>query len=225
MKRKRACLTMEEALKCAKAKLNENQKQLKAAKMRLARARQREEATSVSIFLKSVLLLLYFFNNYNANLSIQYWQAVRKRKSLSALSNERCRRVVEDLFMGISEDNLLHLADADVTSQPFALQTAKHFEAKRRLKDWVSKLNIEKGLAPSSRMVAQRYNVLREDVPFVLRAGSQVGPIGDPAVDVAARVKLHRWRREQQLRYGAVRVLDYIPLQEKRDKAVKKMFF
>ena len=58
--------------------------------------------------------------------------------------------------MGIAEDNLLHLADADVTSKPFALQTAKHFEAKRILKDWVSKLNVGKGLAPSSRMVAQR---------------------------------------------------------------------
>jgi len=80
------------------------------------------------------MLLLYFFNNYSVDLSIDYWEHTRKRKKLGALPRQRCATIVEDLFLNCSEEHLVNLADPNTTPHPYALQTAKHFCAKRKLK-------------------------------------------------------------------------------------------
>ena len=222
-KRMYACATVQESRERNRQQLNELASKMKAERQKIRRSRQRDECSSKRhTFLPTVMLLLYFFNNYSVDLSIDYWEHTRKRKKLGALPRQRCATIVEDLFLNCSEEHLVNLADPNTTPHPYALQTAKHFCAKRKLKEWVTDLNRKRGLAPSSRLVARRYNLLRQDVPFVFRHGKQGPELKDPSIDVTARATLHRWRRDQGLRHGAVRILDYIPLEDMRSKAHNK---
>ena len=126
------------------------------------------------------------------------------------------RRRIEDIFLSYADDELSCLVDANITSQRQAWRRAAYFQNKMKLRRWVRTQNVERGLAPNSRMVIREYNILRKDTPFLFLQTDHP----DPGTNSSSRVFLNRWRKEARGRWKSIRVLEYVSLEEKRAKVL-----
>ena len=172
-------------------------------------------ALSLSDSFKWILLLLYVFGGYSVELAQTYWIRKRAQKKLSPLLPADTKAYIEDLYLATEDTAIWECAESNTSAHKFARKQAYVWHAKAKLREYVRNSNIHRGVAPSSRIIARRYNHFLDDIPFGVRPGA----LDDPAEDVGARVFLCRWRRSHGSKWGRIRVEDYVPLEEKRAKA------
>ena len=214
-KRKHGCMSLEEAAEDLARRQAEVRRRLKNARSRQLYHERLQTATSVSSFLRTVLVLLYVFGGYRVELAQSYWAWQRKRKKLVPLEPSLTKRQIVDFFLEVPDEHLPSLLNPDVTDQKSAWRRACSWQNKVKLATWVRTCNVAKGLAPSSRMLINEYNRLRNDTPFLIKAEHH----GDPATVSSTRVMVHRWRRAVQGKWKSIRILEYVSLEDKRNKA------
>ena len=216
---------------------------LKAVQQRKRReeARLAGSVPEPTPWLSAMLLLIFFWSAWDVSLPTIYWQKQREVQGQPPLPQEAMQRKVEDLFLRCDVSALAALADPERTpvylvSHPAAtgkkaaaLQrrrahcraAARSFLAKMRLRGWVGRANAERGLAPTTRLLVERFNNER-----VQHAADAVLPeLRDPATDAYARVWAHRWRSFVGCAFSKIRVQDHIDMEEKRGKAGGVTFF
>ena len=152
---------------------------------------------------------------YSVDIAQDYWVRKRSRKKLPPLEPVDTKAYIEDLYLATEDTAIWECAESNTSAQKFARKQAYVWHAKAKLREYVRNSNIYRGVAPSSRIIARRYNHFLDDIPFGVRPGA----LDDPAEDVGARVFLCRWRRSHGSKWGRIRVEDYVPLEEKRAKA------
>ena len=198
-----------------------SQKVQLAKRLRNATRRQRYHARlqtvqSISSFLRTVLVLLYVFGGYRVELAQSYWSWQRKRKKLVPLSPNDSKRHIENLFLEVPDENLASLFQTSPgPSEKSAWRRACSWQNKVKLAQWVRKKNIAHGLAPNTRMLVNEYNRIIKSAPFLIRAHDYL----DPGTQSSSRVMVHRWRRAVMGKWRSIRVLEYLSLEEKRNKA------
>ena len=215
-KRKRKVNTAEEQVNHLSLGIASISKALKEQYRRQRYQEWRSKATTLSRFMETVLVLLYVFAGYNDSLATTYWVNQQKKKKRPLLPTSEIRRRIEDIFLSYDDDDLSCLVDPNQTSQKYAWRRAAYFQNKMKLKRWVRTQNVQRGLAPNSRMVIREYNILRKDTPFLLLQTDHP----DPATNSSSRVFLNRWRKEVRGRWKAIRVLEYVSLEDKRGKVL-----
>ena len=206
-KRKKECETHEDALEDLNLRLATLKKQIKHQQRRQRRHEERSQPTALSPFMKTVLVLLYVFAGYNSSLASNYWVNQQKKKTRPALPTSEMRRRIEDIFLSYTNDQLSSLVDANLTLQKQAWRRAAYFDNKMKLRHWVRTQNVQRGLAPNSRMVIREYNILRRCTPFLFLQTDHP----DPATNSSSRVFLNRWRKSvadgNQSAYSSMSVL------------------
>ena len=213
-KRKRGCNTCEDALTELNLRIANLSKELKKKKQRQRYQEGRAVASALTPFMKTVLVLLYVFGGYNPSLASSYWLSHQKKRKRPPLPTSLMHRHIEDAFLSYTDDELSLLVDANFTSQRQAWRRAAYFQNKMKLRRWVRTQNVQRGLAPNSRMVIREYNMLRKDTPFLFLQRDHP----DPATHSSTRVFLNRWRKEVRGKWKSIRVLEYVSLEHKRAK-------
>ena len=170
--------------------------------------------------LKWILLLLYAFGGFSVDIAQAYWMHKRSKKKLRPLEAVDTKAYIEDLYMATEDTAIWDCAESNTSVHKFARKQAYVWHAKWKLKEYVRNCNIRRGVAPSSRIVARRYNQFLDDIPFGIRPRA----LEDPADALGARVFLHRWRRIHRSKWGRIRIEDYVPLEEKREKVIILMY-
>ena len=228
---------LDEQLRAATEKKQALRKELRAEMQRRRRELQRdgEVAPQPSLALSAILLLLFFFTGYETHLPVEYWERQRHKQHLPKLPREVLKDKIDDLFLATDPFDVLELADphgspvhflgaADPNSaqalrlsktRRFARQRAAAFLTKMRLRSWVETANASRGLAPSTTLLIEHYNLERHKLPEGVRPAA----LEDPATSVYARVFARRWRQLIGGKVGKLRVQDYISLEDKRAKA------
>ena len=105
--------------------------------------------------------------------------------------------MVEDLFLAVDLDVLTGLCDLHNPTDPAAAKQAVRISEEWRLAQWVKRLNIEKGVAPSTDMVLARLEGRRAELPEAMRP-----PWRGAAAEAWARAWAYRWRRRWGARHG-----------------------
>ena len=214
-KRKRGCQTAEEAVNDLAQGCAALTKLLKNVRQRQKYHNELNNASKLSKFMKTVLVLLYVFGGYEVSLAQSFWVHKRKKEKRPALASSTTKRRIEDLFVSYSDDALIILVDSATTPEKRAWRQAVYWQNKMKLRQWVRLQNVQKGVAPSSRMVICQYNRLRKDTPFLLLPGDHP----DPSTSSSSRVFLHRWRRAVHGKWKTIRIQEYVSLHDKRRKA------
>ena len=159
--------------------------------------------------------MLYAFGGYSVDIAQAYWVRKRSRKKLPPLEPVDTKAYIEELYLATDDIAIWECAESNTSAHKFARKQAYVWHTKWKLKEYVRNSNVLKGVAPSSRIIARRYNQLLDDVPFGIRPRA----LDDPADAVSARVFLYRWRQSHRSKWGRIRVEDYVPLAEKQAKA------
>ena len=159
-------------------------------------------------------MALVFLGNYTTDLAVDFWRDARRRKHLPALETSDMRERIEKYFLECDVDYFVNLGWGETAStqrqNPF--WPAWRWKVKMDLRRWVDTVNMRQGLAPSSSMVARRWNTLGHHPVFSLQN------VDDPRTSGAARVRLHKWRHAAGVRWKAIRIQERITLEEKRSK-------
>ena len=202
-----------------------------ARRERRASTRNGQGPLEPSPALRAILLLLFFFTGYESELPAEYWEQQRERERLPKLPRAALREKVDDIFMRTDPFDLLELADPQASlggflgaddpaalrlnrSRRFARQRAASFLTKMRLRSWVATANASRGLAPMTTLLIGHYNKEAQRLPEGLRPRH----LEEPATSSYSRVFAKRWRQLVGAKIGKLRVLDHIPLEEKRAK-------
>ena len=168
----------------------------------------------VTASFKWILLLLYVLSGCTVPCAQAYWIAKRRQKKLRPLPLEDMPRFIEDLFLSTATASIWAVADGESSLHRFARKQAYVWIAKWKLREWLKDKNHHKGLAVSSRVLAQRFNMLLEDIPF----GIQPRALDSPQESPACRVFLYRWRRCCNSKWGRVSVQEHVSLEARRAK-------
>ena len=194
---------------------------LEALTQKSKRKRKRDDihALSLSNSFKWILLLLYVFGGYSVDIAQAYWVRKRSRKKLPPLQSVNIKFYIEELYLATDDIAIWQCAESNTSAHKFARKQAYVWHTKWKLKEYVRNSNVLRGVAPSSRIIARRYNQLLDDVPFGIRPRA----LDDPADAVSARVFLYRWRQSHRSKWGRIRVEEYVPLAEKRGEG--KQFY
>ena len=220
----------------SKAEQDALRRELRAAQQRRRRAEvQSGAAPQPSVCLQAILLLLFLFAGYDNTVAAEYWMRERKTWRLPQLPREALQAKIDELFLSIDNFDLHELADPQGSprnflggaepgsarasqlerTRRFARKRALAFLVKMRLADWVENANARRGVAPTTRLLIERYNGEVHALP----QGLQRSPLAEPATTGYARTFALRWRRSVGARIGKLRVQDFIALEEKRAKA------
>ena len=191
-------------------------RQLKLARQQERRKKRQEAAVVLPKCLRVVLLLLYVFGGYRPDFAQSYWNLQRSRKKLRALAQEESKCRIENIFLECDLEELDRLSDPNRARSTTALRRASYWFNKMKLAEWVRMCNLQQGLAPCSRLVVCKWNALRRSTPFLWKIDDHL----DPSVNAGSRVLLWRWRRAVRGRWKPIRVLEYVPLEVKRNKAL-----
>ena len=137
-----------------------------------------------------------------------------KRRRWPSKREEDLEREVEDMFLECDLEELLAWCNISAPPDPKAMEVAMRVAEEWRLAEWVRLLNEQRGVAPSTAMVLERFEQRRSQLP----EGVRPGPRG-VAVEDKVRAWALRWRRRWGGRHGSIQAREDIPLEEMRAKA------
>lgn len=122
-------------------------------------------------------------------------------------------RIVEDRFLEMDTDVLEALRDESDSTDAAALHDAVAEVEQWRLASWVGAQNRDIGVAPTTAVLADRYEHQRTLVSTSVRPRSW-GLKGSSAM----RKRACRWRRKFGGRFGMLRPREHVPVAEARSK-------
>ena len=200
-----------ERQKAIRAALAENRRSTRA--LEKAEEKRKERLWKFTPWLRNVVLILYFLTSHAKEPVVKYLATVARRRKWPPLGDEEIGRAVEDLYLEVDMDELMALSDRETSTDAKAMKEASRVYEEWRLAMWVERLNLQRGLAPPTALVLERYEANRSQAPEAARPPYR----GVPA-EAAARMWARRWRLWWGGRHGSIPARDEVPLEEKRHK-------
>ena len=202
---------LRERQKAIRAALVENRRAMRIAEK--AEEERRAKIWRITPWLRNVIMILYLLASYSKEPVFKYLATVARRRKWPPLKDEEVGRAVDDLFLEISMEELMALADKDKPTDPSAMREASRVYEEWRLAKWAERLNLERGLAPTTAMVLEQYRDNREQVPEAARPR-----YCGVAAEAGARMWAWRWRQRWGGRYGSIPTKENVPLGDRRAK-------
>jgi len=200
------------------AALAETNRELRVTRRRVKNEQRKEETHwQLSTFLVHTLLIIGQLADTPA--AVKYLINFGRQRHWPEKSEEELSQTIVDLFLEVDAEELASLSDKEDPQDADAMKEALPYIEEWHLKEWVTGLNEQHGLAPSARAVLQRLDERRARVPEEVRP-RYVGNVAESR----ARLFLHRWRRRWGGRHGKAPVRDLLPLPELRSKAAQKQY-
>lgn len=194
-----------------RAALAENRRAMRSEEK--AEEQRRAKIWRVTPWLRNVILILYVLASHSKEPVLKYLATVARRRKWPPLSDEDVGRALDDLYLEISMEELMALADKDSPADPSAMREASRVYEEWRLAKWAERLNLQRGLAPTTAMVLEQYRDNREQVPEAARPR-----YCGVAAEAGARMWAWRWRQRWGGRYGGIPTRENVPLDERRAK-------
>ena len=202
---------LRERQRAVRAALAENRRAVRLAEK--AEEKRRAKIWRITPWLRNVVLILCLFASHAKEPVLKYMATVARRRKWPPLSDEEVGRAVDDLYLEVSMEELVALADKEKPTDPSAMREASRVYEEWRLAKWAERLNLERGLAPTTAMVLEQYRENREQAPEAARPR-----YCGVAAEVGARMWAWRWRQRWGGRHGSVPTKENVPLDERRAK-------
>lgn len=166
------------------------------------------------------VLIAYTQADYEFAPATKLLAACGRQMHWPAKSEEDLVRLVEDLFLEVDEVQLAALTDLGDPSDAGAVHDAMRYVQEWRLADWTARLNVEKGVAPSTDALLRQLEAQR----LVLPASARPAARGTSA-EASARVWISAWRKRWGARYGRVKIREDVSVDDMRFKAGARPIF
>jgi hypothetical protein len=199
------------------AALAEGRRQEKRARLH-ERDAQRSAARSWQLgpFLAHTALIIYSLAGYTAAPAGKFILNAGRQRQWPDKTEEDLEKMVEDLFLDISLEELDALTDQGSPADERAMKKALAVVEEWKLVVWAKALN-DRGLAPSTSSVLQQLDSSCSRLPAEVRP-RDVGS----SDQTRARMWCLRWRSRWGARHGQIRVREDISVAEMMSKACEK---
>ena len=161
-----------------------------------------------------VALAAYVLAGYDATASVKYLAQYGHKRRWRPLTEDDLTRTVEDLFLNTDLAEIDALANFQEPSDGRALELAAIYVREAKVVTWAQGLNNERGVAPSTRLLLQRAEASRLELPESARPRSLGMRVSNHARKWAQRLR-KRWGG----RFGSIPAREKIPLEEMQAKA------
>ena len=207
---------MRQRSRALSAALAQTNRELKAAQRQQERGRSRQARFwNLPADVLRTVLIAYFLAGCVADPAVKYLCNCGRRRHWPDKTEEELKRMVEEAFLRVDLAELASLTDEHTPADEGAMTAALKMVSEWRVAAWARNLNEEHGLAPSTEIVLQRYEELRERMPDAVRV-----PYRGTVADARARMRATAFRRRWKGRYGSMRVREAVPVAEMRTKVV-----
>ena len=203
--RKRA---LDEALAANRAELKRARRGARDSTRAAARMWQLSDST------RRIALIAYVLADYHVEPAVRFLVASGRERHWPGKLEEELATMVEDHFLEVGETELAAITDMEGPADGKAMKAALSYVEQWRLAEWATRLNTDKGVAPSTEALLQQLEVQRLALPELVRPDAR-GSVVEPR----ARVWASSFRRRWGGRYGRIRVREHVPLEEMMAKA------
>ena len=170
-----------------------------------------------------VLLAVYVLSGFSVLLAVEFLKSKSKRQDMEQHEQER---FVEELYLRAEMAVLLKVEDPVTAKDVGIRREAVRFIANYKANGFVQEVNCVHGVAPTSLRTAREYldHCEKLGVPLLnRRLRDHVADPNGPEATSSSRRNLRKWSRRFRkrwcLRYGALRPLDDLPVDEIHAKA------
>ena len=163
--------------------------------------------------LGNATLLMYALAGYDTGAPVRFLTRHAHNVGWHAKAPADICRIVEDRFLEMDTDVLEALRDESDSTDAAALHDAVAEVEQWRLASWVGAQNRDIGVAPTTAVLADRYEHQRTLVSTSVRPRSW-GLKGSSAM----RKRACRWRSKFGGRFGMLRPREHVPVAEARSK-------
>lgn len=185
------------------------------ALLRVQRAKKERagSAWQLSERLVRVALIIYVLAGYATEPAVVFLRNAVSARNWPEMSDDQFVRLVEQLFLDADENDIAAFSDEANPLDSDAMRVALRYVREWRLVAWGKRLNEERGVAPSVRMLVDKAH----ELGVTCSNGVFPKPIGC-AVGSAARVWARRFRSRWNARVGVLKVQEKITIAEMQAK-------
>jgi hypothetical protein len=179
-------------------------------------AKRARETTSITLQPRDTLLLLsaFFVANFQFADAWRLLEASRFPPACTCLPQTERYRLLEQAFQDTDQGTFLAVVDIRSREHVPRLYNLWLLLAEKKAADWVLDANWNRGVAPSSRQLLQKFKDFREDSPpEVLARCPQHATVN------ARTLWARRWRRRWHAVIGTLKIGDVDPPDVLRTKA------
>ena len=187
------------------------------AAMKRARQRQRQHTAAWALDeqTRNVAVILYIITGYDAEPAVFFLERCGARLRWPTRSARDLTAAVEGLFLCTGLEEMVALLDAASPLDKRSLITATRWALEWAVVAWARRLNIERGIAPSTELLLCHAEACRSEIPEPVRPRA-IGAIGDHR----ARQWAYRLRARWSGRIGAIPAIEAIGCDEIRSKVL-----
>lgn len=195
--------------------LSENRAELKRiTRGRRDTARAAARAWQLSESMRRTALIAYALADYRVEPAVRFLIASGRQRHWPDKTEEELATLVEGHFLDVDETELAAITDMEDPADGQAMKAALPYVEQWRLAEWATRLNTDKGVAPSTEALLHQLEAQRLALPGPVRPEAR-GTVVDPS----ARVWASSFRRRWGARYGRIRIREHVPLEEMMLKA------
>ena len=206
--------SVQERLAAVQAALQSTKQQLKAERQKAKDERKRQAKTwLLAGWVAHVALIVFMLSGQHVDPAVKFLGDYGRRRQWPSKEDQELKAMVEDLFLAVDLDVLTGLCDLANPTDPAAAKEAVRISEEWRLAQWVERLNVQKGVAPSTDMVLAQLDAHRAELPEAVRP-----PWRGAAAEGWARAWAYRWRRRWGARHGKLRAREDMSQEEMRAK-------
>ena len=202
-------------LENAKLKLSERLAENRRA-LQLARRRLKAESAQweLPIEAQRVALAAYVLAGYDATASAKYLAQYGRKRRWQPLATCDLTRAVEDLFLDKDLSEIVALTNFQEPLDSGALEVAAVYVREAKVVAWAQTLNEERGVAPSTKLLLQRAEASRLELPESARPRALGAQVRNHA-----RKWVQRLRKRWGGRFGSIPAREEVPLEDTQAKA------
>ena len=188
--------------------LIDERRKLKEERLALSRQEKREKQTMRRKLKEWVfndaerrsILAVYIVSEYSLHCTADFVQRVGKKHTWQPKATQDVEAMVEELFLGASDDELLSLADASSSDNVTERKAAYKQTQEWGMAAWTRRQNLQ-SVGPSTAGILERMELVRLAMPQNVRPKSW-----GLVMTGTARKHATRWRKARGGRFGKLRI-------------------
>ena len=163
--------------------------------------------------MRRVALIAYVMSGYDVQPAVKYLEICGRTRRWPRRAETELSRLVEDMFLETDLAEIAALTDATNPIDSDALRVAIKHVHESMVVGWAQSLNLERGVAPSTRLLLRRAEETRDTFAEVVR------PLGrDVFVSNRAGKWVQRLRKRWGGRFDSIPARDGVPPEDLRAK-------
>ena len=184
--------------------------------LQLARRRRKAESAHWELPMKAqrVALVAYVLAGYDATASAKYLAQYGQKRRWRPLTTGDLTRAVEDLFLSTDLAEIEALTNFQEPLDGRALELAAVHVREANVVAWAKSLNEARGIAPSTKLLLQRAEASRLELPESARPRSLGTQVRNNS-----RKWVQRLRKRWGGRFGSIPAREKVPLEDTQSKA------